>query len=204
MKNNSFSPSDNMGFFSGTPWGKGVIFFVGATLLMNTAISSVSLSPERREMLQKIVSAQSTLLQFFSFSTLPVLAVDNILKHAGLGTDAPKRPADDPLPANDQCDRCFVRSSVEQGCRIFKDVLYSAVPVADGADIARVIFPPGGVQLDTGFPPAITRLFFFLLPRSSVSEDAAVFFPLNAYTRPDPIRPGIFVPYMSSILGGGL
>ena len=199
MKSYSFSTVITIKNFRETAWGKGVVFFAAAMIMWNAAFSGPLLTPEKQEMLQKIVAAQSTLFQFFSFSSLPIMIVDNLLKRTGLGTAAPERTADESQSSNAQCDRCIVRPAVENNRHYLKILFHFVAPLAVYAVIGRLLLSifrerwENLRQSMTGIRPR-----FFLLPRSSISEEAIVVYYRNTSARPDSVSPGIFMSYKSS------
>lgn len=194
-----------MTYFSKTTWGKGVVFFAAVMIMWNAAAAGQSLTPEKQEILQKIVNAQSTIFQFFSFSTLPIMAVDNLLKLSGLGNTVPKRPADDSQSSNAQCDRCIVRPIVDNNRHFLKILFHFSVPPAVSVVINRLL-PSIVCERWRNLRQSLTetRPFFFLLPRSSVSDEGAAALYGNISARPDHVRPGIFMFNFSSECKGKL
>jgi hypothetical protein len=177
----AFSPELRTLWFASPLTGKmaavGIIFCI----MLNCFVPRFSLSAHNQDIIAQILSSQSSLLQFFSLSTVPLKIVGSIFENSRtLPCSAGTK-----LPGTDDEGRCADSSTDYSVCACGKRSAAPQFGIGHQSDIAgRVSLQTALFQGNMGKGqagpvahtitcPAVVR-FVFLLPRSTIGDDEAV------------------------------
>ncbi|MHB9155504.1 MAG: hypothetical protein ACYC5N_07405 [Endomicrobiales bacterium] len=159
--------------------------------LVNGFVPRFSIEGKNYEALSQLIARQSALLQLFSFSSLPVKIVNELfVERCEASRGAAKKLPKDENRNNSNSSTDYSLSGLDSKTnggrygyfvRNFEGpgnaAAHASLAVKDGPVTARA---PGA---QTGVRCLLVLMFFFLLPRSSVSEDNVLVFSRSVKTQ---------------------
>ncbi|MBN1822684.1 MAG: hypothetical protein JW803_00030 [Endomicrobiales bacterium] len=169
---------------SGTVLNRFLAGFIFLCIAVNGLVPRFAMNSQDAETLSKIMQNQSVLLSFFSFSTLPVKIVNELMaQNMGVKTSADKNiPAKDAKnTANTSTDYSLTGADIRTNSRIIsnlrsadlaaKFVSSAAISLKEAPRIAESSCLPGGTCA-----LLMLMMFFLILARSALPADASIMF----------------------------